>query len=182
MLKTKLSLFNIYTMKYLKLYEAFYSPARQIFKANIGIDSQNVVGGNSYPLDSFSVNDEEKAFNEGEKAYNDGIDVNSNPYSDQQYRNNALIKSWNEGWYNGLKNKKIKESIGIDNVTGDIFMPSYLTIDEDDDINIAYEKGREAARQGCDIEENPYTSINDEENNALLSLFYGWEDGFNDIM
>lgn len=167
-------------MKYLKYYEAFYSPVKQIFKGNIGNDYEKDTGFNTFPMDSFEVNDEQKAFNEGEKAFNDGANIEDNPYIDQQYPNTNLIKRWEEGWNNGSKNKKIQEEIEID-FAGNMLMPDYLTIDPDDEPNTAFYKGQDAAKNDCDMEENPYTSIDEEENNALKDLFLAWEDGFNSI-
>ena len=94
-------------MKYLKFYEAFYSPAKQIYKGNIGTDFTNDTGSNSYPVDSFSIKDEEKAFDEGEKAFDDGVDLKENPYLDQQYPNTNLINKWDDGWNNGKRNHYI---------------------------------------------------------------------------
>jgi hypothetical protein len=93
-------------MKYLKYFESFYSPVTQVYKSNIGNDSGNDTGANTYPLNSFSVNDEDKAFAEGEKAF--GKDE-SNPYLNQQYPNSTLIKAFNDGLQNAKRNKLNKE-------------------------------------------------------------------------
>ena len=97
-------------MKYLKLFESFYSPVRTTFKSGIGNDYTNDTGANSYPYNSFKIDDEKKAFNLGEKAFSENDDIN--PYIDQQYPNSVLIKAWQEGYNNGAKNKSIKESLG----------------------------------------------------------------------
>ncbi len=165
-------------MKYLKYYEAFYSPVKQIYKGNIGTDFTNDTGANSYPMNSFEVNDEDKAFTEGEKSFSEGKDINENPYIDQQYPNTTLIKKWEDGWNNGLKNKGIKEKMEID-FAGNMLLPNYLSADYEDDINSAYDKGRDAREAGCDLDENPYLSLDMEEDNAIKELYYAWEDGWN---
>ena len=67
--------------------------------------------------------------------------------------------------------KRFNEAMSVD-FMGNIEMPDYLTSYEEDDENDAFEKGREAKSNDCDIEENPY-----DEGDPLRMA---WEDGFND--
>ena len=95
-------------MKYLKQFENFYTPAAKVFKSNDGSDELNDTGAFTYPLNVSTNNDEEIAFNRGEEDFNKGIDFEENPYLEAEFRNANLIKSWNDGWRNGEKNKKLQ--------------------------------------------------------------------------
>jgi hypothetical protein len=67
--------------------------------------------------------------------------------------------------------KTFKEALEVD-FLGKLQMPDYLTCGAEDDEDYAFDKGREAKENDCDIEENPY-----EEGDPLR---FAWEDGFNE--
>lgn len=67
--------------------------------------------------------------------------------------------------------KTFKEAMEVD-ATGNLSFPEYLTARPEDDENDAFEKGREAKSEDCDIEENPY----DKED----PLHDCWNDGWSD--
>ncbi len=164
-------------MKYLKYYESFYSSAKNIYKSDAGTDFTKDTGFNSYPLDSFSINDEERAFKLGEKAFNDDVEISENPYLQEQYPNSTLIKKWEDGWNTAQLNK----NEAMVDFAGNLLYPGYLSIDEDDNPDIAYQKGRDSAENDCDKEENPYISSDEEENNSLEELRYAWYQGWEDF-
>jgi hypothetical protein len=79
--------------------------------------------------------------------------------------------------------KFIKTFEAFVNLFGEIETPDYLIAGADDDIDAAYEKGREAYDNESDIDENPYRLIlkNDPETAAYEEkLAYAWEDGWKD--
>ena len=98
-------------MKYLKLFENFYTPAIPTYKSNNSSDEINDTGHNTYQLGTTSDTSEEDAFNLGEKAFNKEQSINDNPFVGEQYPNNKLIKAWVDGFHSGQRNKKIAEGI-----------------------------------------------------------------------
>lgn len=161
-------------MKYLKLFESFYTPTSS-YKSNVGSDEINDAGANTYPYNSSKIDDEEVAFKKGEEAYEKGMLITDNPYVEQQYPNTNLIKSWTQGWENGEKNYKLDEAVV--NVIGDLEFPDYLSTHEEDTPNDAYDKGRQSFFQGCDLDENPYMVMRDS-SDYEKELNYAWDDGY----
>jgi len=157
-------------MKYLKYFESFYSPALQVYKGNLGTDKDNDAGFNTTPFNSFSINDEKKAFDKGEEDFGKGLNLDNNPYLGQQYPNSALIKAWTEGWNTGNKNKNIKENVYV-GLDGSLNYPEYLVADYDDTLDTAFYKGEEAFNNGCELEENPFLYAHED-------MATAWSDGW----
>jgi hypothetical protein len=72
-----------------------------------------------------------------------------------------------------IKNFKLfTEGLSVD-ASGTLQAPYYITSNDSDDEDDAYDKGIAAAANDCDIEENPYNMDNDP------MLYDAWNDGFN---
>jgi hypothetical protein len=92
-------------MKYLKLFENFYSPANKVFKASNGPDYMKDVGLGTIPTAEFRIDDEDKAFHQGEEDFEKGITIN--PFIDVEHPNANLTRAWERGWKTAEKNNNI---------------------------------------------------------------------------